>query len=38
MADRIIVMEAGRIVEVGTFEELVLADGLFSELHKLQQN
>ncbi|NMG06393.1 NHLP bacteriocin export ABC transporter permease/ATPase subunit [Brasilonema sp. UFV-L1] len=31
-ADRIYVIEAGRVVQVGTFEELVKQEGLFSQL------
>ena len=31
-ADRIYVIEAGRVVQVGTFEELVKQDGLFAQL------
>jgi ATP-binding cassette subfamily B protein len=38
VADRILVMHAGRIVESGTFDELVHAGGLFAELYKLQQS
>jgi ATP-binding cassette subfamily B protein len=35
-ADRIVVLEAGRIVEEGHFEELVAADGPFSRLMRRQ--
>jgi ABC-type multidrug transport system fused ATPase/permease subunit len=34
--DVIYVMEAGRMVETGTYEELVAENGTFAELHKLQ--
>lgn len=37
-ADRIIVMDQGRIVEQGTHEQLTLANGLYNDLAKLQFN
>ncbi|RQD77649.1 MAG: ABC transporter ATP-binding protein [Candidatus Syntrophonatronum acetioxidans] len=35
-ADRILVMEDGRIVEKGTHKELLLARGLYAEIYKMQ--
>ena len=35
-ADRIVVLDAGRIVEQGTHAELLAAGGLFAHLHSLQ--
>ena len=35
-ADRISFLDAGRIVETGTYEELIRADGPFGRLHRLQ--
>jgi len=36
-ADRIAVVEGGRIVELGTHEELLRRGGTYSRLHALQQ-
>jgi ATP-binding cassette subfamily B protein len=35
-ASRILVFDAGRIVEAGTFDELVLAGGRFASLARTQ--
>ena len=36
MADRIIVLRAGEIVEAGTHEELIAKHGLYEELFRMQ--
>jgi ATP-binding cassette subfamily B protein len=36
-ADKIAVLENGRLVEEGSGEELLAKDGLFARMHRIQQ-
>ena len=36
-ADRVVVLEAGRMAEAGTVQELLARDGLFARMHQQQQ-
>jgi len=36
MADAIVVMKGGRLVETGTHQDLIVANGLYAELFSLQ--
>jgi ATP-binding cassette, subfamily B, bacterial MsbA len=35
-ADRIVVMQEGRVVEIGTHAQLLAGNGIYTSLHRLQ--
>jgi subfamily B ATP-binding cassette protein MsbA len=35
-ADRIVVLDAGRIAEMGRHADLIVASGIYARLHRLQ--
>jgi ATP-binding cassette, subfamily B, bacterial MsbA len=37
-ANRIVVLEAGQVIESGTHEELISANGQYASLHRMQFN
>ncbi|MYS95958.1 ABC transporter ATP-binding protein [Streptomyces avermitilis] len=37
VADKVIVLEKGAVAESGTYDELLRIDGLFAELHRMQE-
>ena len=37
-ADRILVLDGGKVADIGTHEELISRDGIYREIYQIQMN